>query len=326
MNLKEKLKEITLLRLAVKRLKIYREFLCDAQSFSKHYLESAEINGEHSYRIMLLVHRLEKGMCMSNPRPFGQQKAMDLISLLSVCKNKQGYEYQLGCSVLRRWAAFIDEHQWDQDASYQAAQAFLKDCGKSALLQVGNELFSAPDITENSSFSEVIFSRHSVRDYQAEELDEEDVSYALKCFLAAPTACNRQMCKIYRIEGKEEKELLDRTIIGISGFNTDTVHYFVVTFDFASFEYSGERNQGYLNAGLTAMNFINGLHARGIGSCCLQWSNPAHEDAMVRKALHISSSERIALVIGAGYYLETSAVPCSARKGVADVFQVIGEK
>lgn len=71
------------------------------------------------------------------------------------------------------------------------------------------------------------------------------------------------------------------------------------------------------------MNFINGLHARGIGSCCLQWSNKHAEDLKVRKALELQDSERIAVVIAAGYYLEETVIPCSVRKSVDDIYKEI---
>lgn len=97
----------------------------------------------------------------------------------------------------------------------------------------------------------------------------------------------------------------------------------MVTYDIAAFAYSGERNQGLFNAGLATMNFINALHARGIGPCCLQWSNKRSEDRYVRDALGLSDSERIAIVIGAGYYLQENIIPCSVRRPIKNIFTTI---
>lgn len=81
--------------------------------------------------------------------------------------------------------------------------------------------------------------------------------------------------------------------------------------------------QGFFNAGLCAMNFINGLHSRGIGSCCLQWSNNYTEDTYIRKLLNLRKSERIAVVIGAGYYLNHNIIPCSCRRSITDLLRVV---
>ena len=71
------------------------------------------------------------------------------------------------------------------------------------------------------------------------------------------------------------------------------------------------------------MNFVNGLQISGIGSCCLQWTNQYNEEAKVRGLLGLRKSERIEVVIGAGYYLETSTVPISNRKSKANVFRIL---
>lgn len=101
------------------------------------------------------------------------------------------------------------------------------------------------------------------------------------------------------------------------------VRYFIVTYDLAAFHYSGERQQGLLNAGLCTMNFVNGLHARGIGTCCLQWSNKHSEDILVRNKLSLEKSERIGVIIGAGYYLETSKIPCSVKRNIVDIYREV---
>ena len=131
------------------------------------------------------------------------------------------------------------------------------------------------------------------------------------------------MCRVYYVANPEITELLNRVVIGIPGFNKKTVQYFIVTYDLASFAYSGERQQGLFNAGLCTMSFINGLHVKGIGSCCLQWSNKNKQDIEVRKKLGLSSSERIGIVIGAGYYLDENTIPCSVRRKPNDVFTII---
>lgn len=321
MSIKEIIKSVPFFKTIGKKYYIYSQFRDDARSFSKYYCDSAETMGDYKYSIMLIVHSLEKGMCMPDPRPFGKDKASKLLNLLENSDDKSSFEYNLGISVLNEWIAFYQEHNWQCDSFIHKCSQFLK--GKAISLDSGYKVYKPCVLTGQDNFEHIIMSRHSVRDFQPTKLSEEDIDLAVRCFIEAPTACNRQMCRLLYIEDEAKKEILDEVIVGLPGFNKCNIQYFVVTYDLAAFAYSGERQQGLFNAGLCTMNFINGLHAKGIGSCCLQWSNKKGEDSKVRKALGLKESERIAVVVAAGYYLDTNIIPCSTRRTKADVFRKI---
>ena len=294
------------------------------QDFQKYYMESAEKKGDFRYRIMLIVHSLEKGMCFSDPRPFGTEKVKDLIRKLKLCSDRyvSSFEYRLGINILYAWCDFYDEHKWENEPMYKETRAFLSDKPKFDGIVAGRKKYT-PNRFESSLFEDVVLSRHSVRDFQNKKLSDEDINFAVKCFIETPTACNRQMCHIYCISNPEIKSLLNQVLIGIHGFNKQNVQFFIITYDLAAFAYSGERQQGLFNAGLCTMNFVNGLHAKGIGSCCLQWSNKNNEDLIVRHKIGLLDSERIAIVIGAGYYLKENIIPCSSRRNPTDVYSII---
>jgi len=297
------LKKNNFLRRQVKSIKNRREFLGDASDFNKYYLEKAQARGDYRYRLMLLVHSLEKGMCSLNPRPFGESKARQIINIISVePKNRESFEYRLASSILKEWKKFYLEQSWT-----------LPEDLSEYIDTLQGDIETGYSVFEKSS-EDSLLSRRSVRDFEERELEKADIDFALEYFRMAPTACNRQMCGICRIKTPSAKELLIDNVLGISGFNIDAVTFFLVTFDIAAFDYYGERNQGWLNSGLTAMNFVNGLHLKGIGSCFLQWSNSRGNDKYVRKELGLSESERIAVVIGAGYYKNGVKIPKSTRK------------
>lgn len=321
-NIKETLKNNKMIRMMVKRIKIYREYLADASDYSANYLEKSEKKGNVNYRAMLLIHSLEKGMCMPSLRPFGQKKAVELMDVLKRYTTPNVFEYKLGVSTLAAWVSFFDEHDWKNDDICEEVRVFVST--KKIDYKAGCRVYNKPvAIFEEGNFEEVLLSRHSVRDFEDREISKDDLKFALRCFTEAPTACNRQMCKIYQVKNIDVKNLLHNTVLGVGGFNQDTMTYFIVTFDLAAFDFFGERNQGYLNAGLVAMNFVNGLHYRGIGSCFMQWANKRSEDLKVRNALGLSKSEKIAIVIGAGYYKKESIIPCSCRKNITDIFSVV---
>ena len=326
MTIKEILKSNRFIRNIGKKINIKRQFKQDAIDFSKYYLYSAEENKDFRYSIMLIVHSLEKGMCYTNPRPFGGEKVKELMYMLdSYSKEKHmEFEYKMGISILFSWLDFFKSHRWDNLEIYTEVENYLRDKTYEETVNTGTkEYFPILQNVDSEYYKRFVLSRHSVRDYQERELDRSDINFALRCFVETPTACNRQMCKVVYVENIDCKELLNSCLIGIPGFNKKNVHFFVVTYDLSAFAYSGERQQGMFNAGLCTMNFINGLHMKGIGSCCLQWSNKNDEDIKVRKMLGLSLSERISVVIGAGYYLEKNIIPCSYRRKIDDIFSVV---
>lgn len=190
-------------------------------------------------------------------------------------------------------------------------------------MKSGCKQYIAPAQDMSKQYNEVISTRSSVRDFKVGELRQKDVDFAIDCFIKTPTACNRQMCGILYVKNPDIKKLLDERVIGLPGFNKATTHYFVITYDLQAFAYSGERQQGMLNAGMCTTNFINALHAKGIGSCCLQWSNNPTEDMEMRRALGLLKSEKIAIVIGCGYYKEINQIPCSIRKPKKEIYHVL---
>ena len=326
MDIKKKLKSNKTIKKIGKKINISLQFKQDAKDFSRYYAESAEGNHDYRYSIMLLVHSLEKGMCFPNPRPFGEEKVKEIMRMVEAYPEnlKTEFEYELGIAALNAWKLFYEDHRWEAENGYKEVKNFLNNIAVNPDIKVGSKLY-IPEFNSmaEKTYEELFLSRHSVRDYQTRKIDMADVQFALKCFIEAPTACNRQMCRVIYISDPSTKALLDSVTIGLSGFNKKNVQYFVITYDLAAFVYSGERQQGLFNAGLCTMNFINGLHAKGIGSCCLQWSNKYEQDTIVRKRLKLRDSERIAIVIGAGYYLDQNNIPCSVRRKAADIFSVI---
>lgn len=326
MEIKKALKSNKTIRGMGKKVNIYSQFRQDAKDFAEYYVESANDSGDYRYSIMLLVHSLEKGMCMPNPRPFGLDKVKELITQLGAYSSSErnDFEYELGISVLYSWMDYFQNHGWQNEIAYEEVKAFLQDKKRNPDIIAGSRIYRPREATTDTAIiEEMLLSRHSVRDYQRRKINPDDVQFALKCFVETPTACNRQMCRVYYIQNQEITDLLSRIVIGVPGFNKNTVQYFIITYDLASFAYSGERQQGLFNAGLCTMNFVHGLHAKGIGSCCLQWSNKYNQDVEVRKRLGLRDSERIGIVIGAGYYLDENIIPCSVRRTPEEVFKII---
>ena len=139
----------------------------------------------------------------------------------------------------------------------------------------------------------------------------------------APSACNRQMVKVYDVRSEKASDYIVRFAQGKSAFVLDTVSFLLITFDMNAFYFSGERNQGWFNAGLFAMNLINAMHSKGIGSCFIQFGNTNSEEKKIKADLGIPGSERIAIILAYGYYTDETKVPDSTRKETDSIYRII---
>lgn len=329
MSIKETLKKSDFVRKVVKGIKIKKDFRRDANDFCAHYMEARVDIPQLEYNTLMIVHSLEKGLCSKALRPFGKNKVVELIQVMerfpTVYTREPKTPYNSGVSILQKWKDAFDINDWEKDAAYRKVESFLKEERSSVSVNVGAFKYTKDEALKYDGFDylDAIKTRHSVREFSHKKIIEEDVKYCIEAAIASPSACNRQMCKVYQIEDSDKISTLAEVIMGLGGFDKDGVNYFVFTYDIAAFSFYGERNQGYFNTGLFAMNFANALHFKGIGSCFLQWGNTAQEDEMVRKKLGISKSERIVVVLAAGYYADETISPCSCRKDVNEVYQIL---
>lgn len=328
MSIKERMQSIDALRRAVKSHKVRREMRADASRFVANYAESKSDHECVDYHVLLVVHSLEKGMCSKNLRPFGKAKVKELVNYLGTYSESQkaSTAYKMGVSILRVWKELFDKHGWQQDDAYAFVGSFLNTVSASfESVSVGAHVYTRQDAVANriEDYLTAIKDRHSVREFEPVPLKREDVLECIEAARYAPTACNRQMIKILEVTDAVVASKLKDVIMGLGGFDKDAVTLFVVTFDLNAFTFFGERNQGYLNAGLVAMRFADALHFKGIGSCFLQWGNTGAEELAISKLLNLKNSERIAVVLGAGYYPDSTMIPYSHRKDIDEIFTVI---
>lgn len=328
MNLKEKLKNNDILRRIVKKNKIKKEFLTDFKDFNSYYNDSGNESIETlEYKIMLLVHSLEKGMCHKELRPFGEKKIQELIFLMTeyikISENLETTPLEMGYSVVKKWVEIYDANAFDKNDVYNNSKKFLRKYQNIHIVNTGAYKYQIAEAKKANqiNYYDFISSRHSVREFSHKRISKEDIEYCVKSAIHTPTACNRQMVKIYSIISNSKKEILNDSLMGLSGFDKESINYFVITFDISAFSFYGERNQGFFNAGLVAMNFANAMHNKQIGSCFLQWGNTSIEEKHIKEKLGIPSKEKIAVVLAAGYYLEETLVPQSHRKSLCEIYR-----
>ncbi len=325
--IKQIVKKIPLVKPIITKIKFNREYLYDKNFFKKNYSHSSPTKAKIGYNMLLISHSLEKGMSNKNPRHFGVAKVDELIKLIHDYESYGNYENDFdfvnAINVLRNYARFYETKKWTDTKEYKKVSDFLKNYSKIKKMNVGSFVLAKKDFEKDATidYSRFLASRHSVREFSTKRLDEKDLEKAIETAILSPSACNRQMCKVYYISDYEKAKKVMNTAQGFGGFEKGTINMLIVTFDVNACYFIGERNQGWLNAGLFSMNLVNALHSQGIGSCFCQYGSTTREEEELKKLLDISSSERVAVVISVGYYCDRCIVPYSPRKSIDDIYR-----
>lgn len=146
--------------------------------------------------------------------------------LITYITNYQGntddFEYKIAIAALFSWKQFYEKQGWDNEKLYLKVNDFLASYNESQII-VGSKKYFAEKFSDEEvkEFEHVLLTRHSVRNFETKDLKKTDIDFAIKCFQEAPTACNRQMCKVILVKSEEIKHLLDERGCGQKvGLNT----------------------------------------------------------------------------------------------------------
>lgn len=301
----------------------------DKKIFDKNYMYSMPLTKEKlEYDMLFEIHKLEKGFAViKNQRPFGYDKVKRIIrDIKEYEKNnfESSFAYNLAYSSLNQYIKFYEEKKWTEKDEYVFVKKFMNNHRDYQELLVGAFDYKTEDFLpyiKLVDYDKFLSSRRSIRNFSSKKLKDEDIKKAVNMAIKTPTACNRQMCKIYYIKSDENKKVIEKYAQGLGLFDLTNANYFVITFDLSANYFIGERNQGWFNSGLVTMNFVNALHSLGVGSCCIQFGNSFKEEEEFKKLLNIQENERIGVIITAGYYDKISRIPYSTRKPIEEIYR-----
>jgi nitroreductase len=305
-----------------------REFLYDKNFYNSNKMYGANDtkgNG-NSYNIILHTHILEKDLSHFQLRPFGEKKIQTIIGLLKKQLSFDHYErffsFINGINSLREYKKVYEEHNWTGKQEYKEVSDFLKDYKEIQKQKTGAYILTKEELKNDYDidYEKFIKSRHSTRNYKKMPLKIEDIKKAINIAKYSASECNRQYIKVhYYPKGKMRKNVINYSL-GKGGLYLEGVNTFIITFDTNGLSGKGERNQGYFNAGLFSTNFVNALHSLGIGTCFIQFANSVSDEEKLKNLNEIPSSERIAVILYAGYYDEKSIFCVSPRKDFEEYF------
>lgn len=290
-----------------------------------HILHGANTikNGQTTnYAILQTSHRLEKGMCIRNPRSgWGYDKAENLAELIHTEENKRASDIEavnIGKAVL---AAYVEHKEVQNDFPERLAALKgkiksyslepVKDSVYGGTLHIHRKDLELDDVAVEKLF----YTRHSVRDFEDSEVDQSKIIKAVEYALRAPSACNRQATHVYIMTESERMEA--------GGGNEYHANKYLILTGVMDAYVPSELEDWIVSASIFAGYLSLALHAQGVGACVIRKSL-VHEGDFgkgIRKVCSIPDNEEIVLELAIGNYKDEFEVPVSYRRSAKDIIK-----
>lgn len=274
------------------------------------------------YTILRLNHTLEKGMSMRNPRKgFGRQKASRLIGLLNhysalyLSADKDFLQYPI--STINSYINYTIASGIEIPDIQNAFKRLINRIGFVCKDSPGGIAIVTKEEILNGAFGNfesLLKSRHSIRYFDAEVPQIEEIKQALKLAQKTPSACNRQGWKTHVFMWDKSVELL-KWQGGCNGFEEEIKCAILVTANLKAFFYY-EVHQAYVDGGLYAMNLINAIHSLGLGTIPLSVGFNYKKLKELGCKFEIPDNEVPIVIIGVGVLQDKFKIAVSERKKI----------
>lgn len=312
-------KKLAHIRIALNELK--RDFNSTGNpEFAKSRIEADIIRN---------VHSIEKGLCLEKPRSgFGAAKISDLFSLAEKYLSLNPDDLECLYFVLDGVETYLEYHAkigFENDTITGIKDKYEQ--LKSKLPQKTGEFggiktVSLSEMNFDMEDVEKLFNtRHSIREFSGESVDEEDIKKAIALAQRCPSACNRQGVRIYSVKGDKFLADIEQNLEGVGGFAQDVDRFLIITGKQSVYSVD-EKNQFAVSASIFAGYLTLALHAYKIGACVIQRPLiPREYWSKFRRKNEIPEDEQIVMLIGIGKYKETTKVPLSKRFEVEKIYR-----
>lgn len=313
--------------------KILVELYCSLKDFL--FFKNARENKEFKVSVLCadifrLVHSIEKGLSIENPRlGFGLSKMRQILGWIEEL-NELGRTDEK--CVMAANDAFIeyfkyhDEKKFSSDEYLYIKQRSEKILGlKSHLPKFGGTLSVNKDELDYdfAQIEKFFKTRHSVRQFSKEKVDLDALKKAIELAQTAPSACNRQAVRVYVVEPQKYVSDTQSNLEGIGGFTDDVSYFLVITGKLSAYG-EFEFKQFAISASIFAAYLSLTLHAYKIGACIIQRSIRAtNQWKRFCQLNNISQDEQMVVMLGVGNLKEKMTVPVSKRYDVDEIMRVL---
>lgn len=310
------------------QLSIAADFLKDASRYYRFSGTTTSPTNRDASRaeITKYYHILEKGLCLSSPRPWFGLEIVDALTTIL-----QSYLSQYGPDSTTRTAigalaaylgycrAFPTPSPFDQSriANIEALCRQHPDSIDSG----GFYIIEAASIRRHATdtFDHLSGSRHSIRHFSEEPVDAALLEEALRMAQRTPSVCNRQAWKVHMYRDPIQKRAILDCQNGNRGFGDQIDTLLLVTCSLRCFFGKSERMQPYIDGGLYAMSLMYALHFLGLGTCALNLSLEHDGERSLRIASGVPEDELFIFIIAVGHLPPTLRVAYSQRRELNDV-------
>ncbi|WP_186424458.1 nitroreductase family protein [Pannonibacter sp. I15F10I1] len=274
--------------------------------------------------ITMQYHTIEKGLALKQPRPgFGivvverladalHDRIVKKLEWTSACSN--------GLSALIAYQKFNDDSGVERNQSIERTIEAAQDRNIEAK-EDATKIVHRQDILDCTNFDaeEFFWSRHSVRQFESGGLDMQRFLEALDLGRSAPSVCNRQTARVRYVINQGGNLGFLELQNGNRGFGSTAQAILIITSELSNFVDPAERYQGWIDGGMFAMTTLLGLHAKGFGACCLNWSQTHTADLELRKRLKLPPTETVIMLIAVGNMPNEFPVAQSSRLPANDI-------
>lgn len=310
---------------------ICEAFRNDCNNYVKWQYHNPKIKSKNAMEAKILrhTHVLEKGMSLSHPRSgFGVQRASELLNFIDEYTS-EGYKPDDSSAILNALGVLRAYIEFHRQRNFQPEE-IIKGLQKwetyiPAQSEYGIKTITFDDLKTSiyGEFPDFFNSRHAIRQFAEEPITMDEIKRAVTLAMRAPSACNRQSCKVYFYTDSDVNASIGNNIPGNAGFKEEVKNYLVVTSDISAFYDSFERNQVYVDGGIFAFALAESLHYYGIGSCILQNGETKERDRNIRAVCtNIPENEKIIVFLAVGHYKKEFSYAVSHRKILEDVLVV----
>lgn len=327
--IKRLIRETILFRFYVKwriRQKTRAVFANELKAFRVQNMDAAASKKGEEARIAGMYHVIEKGLTMPDRRlGFGQLSVVTLAKKIAEFRALYGTDNAV-CrhaeSVLAEYLVLHETENYALEPSVKSAldEVFQKrNVAPASQLRMTAERFWSENRSDFAKFSS---SRHCVRSYGKGSVSIEDIKAAVELANNAPSACNRQPCKVYSLSDSKKMSKLLEIQGGNRGFGHLADKLLVLTCDRRTFMHMDPMSV-YVNGGIYLMNLSYALHFYKIACCILAWAPTPKNDKLTHRMLGIDKAEAIIALLSCGVLPDEFMLASSPRKSADETFAEI---
>lgn len=269
-------------------------------------IAKSEFKRDHlEAELTILYHSLEKGSALpERRRPFGLEKAKAIADNIQDARRLGVSDGCIDSAISAR----VDVAQFNAGGEVRDVSCSLKPV-------------QMPDF-DFSRYKSFVESRHSVRHFDSSRsLAREQIESAVELAALSPSVCNRRGFRAYYLETPDAVHTALRLQDGNTGFGGQVPAVLVVTVRRGFFIGAKERNQGWIDGGLFAMNLLWALHAQGLATCFLNWAERNARTDALRAVVGIPAEEDVIVMIATGYADRHARATRSPRRAVDEVLR-----